>query len=318
MNLEDVMNIDPNIIPEPGPVHHESMMLVPDELRGFVDFVATPTRIVPESERSAIAHMFVLDRRAGRTIENGRLELRLTKLADRKFDGCELVSDNSVDLAKMLPLWTFKSATATLIDDRHVLTAGHATIEKDLQNTYFLFGRTKASDDRDVEDGKLSIPLTDPRIARAVRVVAIENDNPEKEGTLLPDWSIIEIEWLSATQYISPISLAESVVLDDHAELVGHSLGTPQLAAKVRWVRTPESGLARLFADLGSGGSGSPVISNGKVIGVVRGNAEFTKDQRRQQGDGCKLVVTPRAHNLRNAHLVTLVSRIHAHRTEGA
>jgi hypothetical protein len=278
----------------------------------FFDAQATRTRIVSESERWPVAHMFVLDKRAGRTIEDGRLEIRLTKLEDRKFDGCKLVSNGSADLETMLPLWTFKSSTATLIGERHVLAAGHATITKDIHNTWFLFGRTQDSDSREVVDGKLSIPLTDPRVARALRVVHMQNENPEAEGSLLPDWALIEIEWASSALPVEPIPLAMSVKLDNDDEIVGHSLGAPQLAAQVRWREAPQYGIARLFADLGSGGSGSPVISNDEVIGVLSGNAVFTPDQKQQHEGGCHIIIAPKAHGLGNSHLVTLASHIRA------
>lgn len=257
----------------------------------------------------AIAQIVQLDARGGPTLENGHLVLRPTQLQDRRFLGGTHFIDAdspSADFKRLLPLWSVIASTGVLISPTRVLMAGHAVIRARLDETYFVFGRTETSEiAAPGDDGLIRVPPD--RFRRAKSIVALENpvpDSKDPSAPAVPDWAVLELD--AAWTRADPLPLGAETSHEPLA-VYSHPLGVPMQRSEAEPSGMP-SDPPRLICDFASGGSGSPVIQAGKVVGIVSGNARFVVGDVR----GGKIHIqpvegTPQANQLQP---ITLASHI--------
>lgn len=276
--------------------------------------VATATA-VSDSTAMAIVQIVQLDPRSGTTLENGHLVLRPALLRDRRFLGGTYQIDpnsRSDDFKRLLPLWSVIASTGVLISPTRVLMAGHAVIRARLDETYFVFGRTADSSiAAPGADGLIRVPPD--RFRRATSIVAIENPVPDSKdpaAPAVPDWAVLELDaaWTGAAPLPLGVTTLEALAV------YSHPLGVPMQRSEARPSGVPGDS-SRLICDFASGGSGSPVIQAGKVVGIVSGNARFVLGDVRDDKIHIRPVEgTPQANQMQPitpaSHILDVLSKL--------
>lgn len=264
--------------------HNQAHLKKPLFTPGMQDLRCTQTTHTDQFK--AVAQVVVLDPHRAK-LDGEHLSLHGVRLRARKFiDGYQLDLEQS-EFKDFAAQHTIHGHTATLIAKNLVLTTAHSIIPNELGATYFVFGRhAGAYSEPEAESGWFTVNRTSPtQTTQWVKARGIRAMMQPRRDRATPDWVIIELS--EDVQGIEPITLApkgKAPPVEDQAppeedqariEIVSHPLGLPRKVSQAIAVRRPDLGEPHLFTDFASGGSGSPILVDGKLWGVVSGAARF-------------------------------------------
>jgi hypothetical protein len=245
----------------------------PDAVGGL-DLESTNTDDTDDYQ--AVAQVVVLDPNCA-VRKHNKLMVRATRLSARRFiDDYPLEPDPDTDWSGFMNQYTVFGHTATLIRKSLVLTTAHSIIPNQLGSTYLIFGRVLASDPT-VTDHSLWLTIPKSRWARvkAIRAMRKPRYNKVTKKWSGSDWALLELA--EAVQGIDPMPLADpqTPFSTTNTVVVSYPLGLPRKLTEVKQMGSQPSSL---LTDFASGASGSPVVVNGELWGVMEGRARFSKD----------------------------------------
>jgi hypothetical protein len=197
--------------------------------------------------------------------ETSDLHVPCWPLRELEIGGYKLSPTTESDLRPMLDHPCIRGSTVTLIGPRHVLTTAHSVAFERLISHVFVFGRTLGASHVTIDADQRRVDVSGQHVYRAKRLLAYVD-------THVSDWAVIElyrdvvgIEPLRVGRWRSNL----------RADVLGHPLGLPLIQGDVQpYERGPGSGPTyQIDVDAGSGGSGSPLIQSGAVVGVMTGSA---------------------------------------------
>lgn len=257
----------------------QSHLTKPPQAVGVLDVRSIQTKDTEQFD--AVAQVVVLDQHRARH-DKDHLSLHGVRLRARNFiDGYKLNLEDS-EFKQFAAQHTIHGHTATLITKNLVLTTAHSIIPNELGATYFIFGRhAGAFTEPEADSGWFTVNRTSStQTTQWVKARAIRAMVQPRRDRATPDWVIIELA--EDVQGIDPIALAPqntAFPVEDPARIkvVSHPLGLPRKVSEANAVPVPgpAHGEPRLFTDFASGGSGSPILVDGKVWAVISGAARF-------------------------------------------
>ncbi|PRP94323.1 trypsin-like serine peptidase [Enhygromyxa salina] len=159
--------------------------------------------------------------------------------------------------------------TATLIAPNQVLTAAHCLTgdNKDLSQTYFVFGRTIHSDLAGPKSPGEKIEVSPDHWVRAECVSA----GDLAPGDVPPDWVVVQLEQ-SVVRTVAPLAPADEP--EGEVAMYAHPLGLPLKHISVQLSARP--GEAEFDAANGNSGAALLDANGGDIIGVVNGGSHVT------------------------------------------
>lgn len=214
-----------------------------------------------ETAAAAVGQIVVRTPRGVQIDNQGQLRVPATRLRNAEFlGGLPLYQDIGWDLNPFFDEYIINSfATASVYKDRkHILTACHAidvaAISAGLEankQAYFLFGRDHRSSFATPSGSTLRIPPANYR--RCVDIVSSQEGRPESGQ----DWIIIELD--EEVPDVLPLMPMGNTVPTD-LFMLHHPLGLPIKYGKATATKDSPNETASIFADVGAGSSGSPVL----------------------------------------------------------
>jgi hypothetical protein len=224
---------------------------------------------------SAVAQMITTDDGPTRVNSAKQLEVPYLPLRDLSIGGYPLCPNSNSDFIQFLDHTCIVGSTAVLVGPRHVLTTAHSVRTDHIVAHKFVFNRTTNAKHVvvDKQDKKLIVPAGSFYTARRL-VAYIE--------TPFADCAVLEL-YRDVTD-IAPLGIGRwRPTLA--ADYFGHPLGLPLMYAEIQpQAADPARVPSYLVAvDAGSGGSGSPIIQSGEVVGVIRGLARIDPDDVTEQ-----------------------------------
>jgi hypothetical protein len=245
----------------------------PDEASGAIDPESTKTQ--DTTLYPAVAQVVVLDpNRAERKDDD--LIVQAIRLSARRFiDGYPLEPDPKTDLYGFMNQYTVFGHTATLIRKNVALTAGHAILPNQLGSTYLIFGRVLSADPSGPDRVWLTIPKSRWVRVKAIHAMRKPRYNKATKTWSGSDWALLELA--EDVTKITPIALAApgATFSATNTVVVSHPMGLPRKRTEVKKLGSQPSSL---LTDFASGASGSPVLVDGKLWGLMEGKARFKKD----------------------------------------
>ena len=270
-----------------------------------------PTRNAAADEYLAVGQMLVLDPREAK-IEGDELVVQAVRFSARRFvDDLTICTPVSAPFHGFRDQYTIRASTATLVAPDQVITAGHAAVKADINNTVIVFGRhVGAAFEVGNEDVQwLRIPARDSGgRTQWVRANDILGSDQPKYDAVKKTWSGIDWALISLSEPvegIEPIPFASTEGILDGV-VVSYPLGLPRKVVPARKIPAPsEQGESvEFWTGFGSGASGSPLIvrlppssaSSSEsdvalrpyVDGIVSGASRFHKsDIKQHDGHRC-------------------------------
>ena len=210
----------------------------------------------------AVGQLVVTTERGVKVNGKGALRAPATKLRHAEFgSGLPLYQGTCSDIGAYFDQYQISAfGTATLFRRRNwILTAHHSIIPDDIENTYFVFGRTHESSSAAPRQGARRIRVGGPSFVRCKKIV----DGLVGKGGAMSgnDWVIIELEdHLS----MDPLPLYEDDgpgLIPSDVFVLQHPLGLPlKYSAATPLEVDANGGENRVYTDAGGGSSGSPLI----------------------------------------------------------
>jgi hypothetical protein len=238
---------------------------------GLYDPATSNLRDIEEAEHlatqaRAVAQMVILGGRT-RVDSGGLLHLPFRPLAALRIGGHRLCPGTTSNFGKYKDQRCVNGSTATLIGPHHVLTVAHFVRFDRMIGHHFVFDRRPTASVQ-VDEGPGELIYPPGSYSSAKRLVAYGH-----AGEV--DWAVLEL--YRPVEGIEPLSLG---VWDPHvaAHVVGHPLGLPLKCADIEAIERTAPLRYRVDTANASGGSGSPIVQDGRVVGVLSGDAGVSRE----------------------------------------
>jgi hypothetical protein len=214
----------------------------------------------------AVAQMISTDGGSARIEPGTGLHVPYVLLRDITIGLHRLCPNTDSDFKSFMDEACIEASTAVLIGPRHVLTTAHSVRIHRIISHQFVFNRTKTASHVRNDDAASKAVIPPESFYTARRLVAYAK-------TQISDWAVFELD--RDVEGIEPLGIGRWKPTAN-AHCFGHPLGLPLKYAEVH--PTGSSGASPTYligVDAGSGGSGSPIIQSGEVIGIIRGAARI-------------------------------------------
>jgi hypothetical protein len=214
-------------------------------------------------------------------IDKGHLHVPYQPLRDVCIGNHRICPNTESDFKPFMDQTCVEASTAVLIGPRHVITTGHSVRIQHIISHQFVFNRTASASHVYANTSTRQWEIPPEHFYTAYRLVAYAN-------TPLADWAILELD--RDVEGIKPLDIGHWRSTAK-ADFFGHPLGLPLTYARVHPLLTSGPTPNYLIdTDAGSGGSGSPIIQSGKVVGIVRGAARIDSEAITSDGLGGRCI----------------------------